>query len=111
MRIIEEGVKCEEMAVGESGFFAGIDLDGKIFALPVGTDQEENPLVAQKTGSIGVWIAGEKGLVVANITQPPFDPRYEEEVKESDARIPPKFWEIYKKLKSGRPWEEVQKLL
>ena len=100
MRVIDETVRIQEIAVKGRGWFLGINPNGDVITQEVGDHLEENPLVEQFKGWIGVWIAGEEGLEVLDVTEPPFNPVMETPVERADQTIPPEYWEQYDGLKT-----------
>lgn len=100
MRVVDENVNMQEIAIKGKGWFLGIATKGDISVREVGENVNENPVIEQQKGQIGVWIAGDAGMEVLNITEPPFNPSVETLVERNDPTIPPKFWEKYDSLKN-----------
>jgi hypothetical protein len=95
MRVVNEHVRIQEIAVSGSGWFMGMNPEGEIIAQEVGENVDENPIVDQTKGWVGVWIAGENGMKVLDVTTPPFSPSMEVAVKREDAQMPQDFWKEY----------------
>lgn len=100
MRVIDETSKSQEIAIKGKGWFLGVSPDGEMIVQEVGESVIENPLIEQWKGWIGVWIAGDAGMEVLDITEPPFNPSIETPVKRDDQNIPSNFWETYDNLRT-----------
>ncbi len=100
MQVIDETAESQEIAVKGRGWFLGINPEGEMTVQEVGDNIVENPLIGQRKGWVGVWIAGSTGMEVLDITEPPFNPSMEISVKRDDQAIPSKFWEIFDNLKT-----------
>jgi len=100
MRVVDESARLQEVAIKGSGWFLGVNPEGQVIIQEARWHEEENPLVEQMNGWVGVWIAGAEGLEVLDVTEPPFKPSMETSVVRDDQAIPPDFWEKYDVLKS-----------
>lgn len=100
MRVTDETVHMQEIAIKGHGWFLGINPAGEILVQEVG-DLAENPLIEQRKGWVGVWIAGKDGMEVLDMTAPPFNPSMETPVKREDPAIPAIFWGEYDRLKTA----------
>jgi hypothetical protein len=103
MRVVNEDVRIQEIAVSGSGWFMGMSPDGEMIVQEVGEKVDENPIVDQTKGWVGVWIAGENGMKVLDITTPPFNPSMEVAVKREDDKLPQDFWKEYDIKKQNAP--------
>lgn len=101
MLVVDEKVDMEEIVIKGKGWFLGIDSTGDMGVREVGEDMIESRNIEQKKGQIGVWIAGDTGMEVLNITEPPFNPSMETPVKRDDPNIPSEFWRIYDNLRAS----------
>lgn len=101
MRIIDETTKSQEVAIKGKGWFLGIYPDGEMIVREVGENIVENPVMEQEKGWVGVWVAGDAGMEVLDITEPPFNPSMETPVKRDDQNIPSNFWKTYDNLRAS----------
>ena len=101
LRVIDKNVKFQDIAIKGSGTFLAIDPEGKIITIEVGKHLEDkNPVVECCGGWVFCWIAGEKGLEILDVTEPPFNPEMEKEIKRGSAEdnLPAKFWQQFDQL-------------
>lgn len=101
MKIVDTEVVIQEIAIRGSGWFLSVNPQETLEVVPVDNQLEQNPLIEQRTGWIGVWIAGAEGLEVLDVTEPHFKDSMETAVQRNDTSINPNFWSIYDQTKAS----------
>lgn len=101
VRIVKDGVLFQDAPIEGNGWFLGISHDGEIVCYQFKNADKTGFMIEYKKGWVMVWVAGDKGLKVAEINEPKYSSDSEEEVSPEDQSIPPNFWEILRSLKQG----------
>lgn len=99
MRIIDENLTCDRIAIKGSGHFLGVSPDGEVVDYELNSESDENPLIEISKGWTECCIAGDDGIEFADVSTPKFDPKMEVEVPFEDSSLPVEFWKKYKELK------------
>lgn len=110
MEITDPSLNVERNIDEGQGWYLGLDRDG-IILHEIGVDIPSDlghATIPLSVGMIDCFIAGVKGMRVADISSPPFESTMEEEVSRDDPRIPAAFWGIYDHLKAGGRVEFVE---
>jgi len=100
-KVIEPGIQLIEHAIKGSGWFLDIDPNGKLTKHYL---DAEKPIVLQYgTGHAFCFVADSKGLLIQNVTTPPFRPEMEKIIPENSTELPKFFWREYNQLISPLP--------
>ena len=106
--VIEPGKATNAVEVFSNRMMASEEVvwgDGWLLTMPsIGSLAREITCIHKAVGDepftydsgVGVWIAGKNGLVVRNVTSPPFSLDMEEVIKFGDPRIVSEFWDLLK---------------
>ena len=101
MRITDQKIVFRRAVIRGGGWLLYIDKDGKVQEQRL---EKGSMLPELSAGMIDCMIAGTDGMVIVDISTPPFSTEKEEEIKRDTPNIPPKFWERYNILKGSSPW-------
>ncbi|AKM78881.1 MAG: hypothetical protein UX85_C0004G0111 [Candidatus Beckwithbacteria bacterium GW2011_GWB1_47_15] len=95
-KVTEPEVQLIEHAIKGNGWFLDIDPKGKITKHYL---DAEKPIVLQYgTGHAFCFVAGNEGLLIQNVTTPPFNPSMEKIIEEYSPELPKAFWQEYNQL-------------
>jgi len=99
--VVDQNVRFQDIAIAGSGWFLGIKPNGEIINMKVGEHlQDKNPVVEHGANWTFCWISGPEGLEILDVTEPPFNPEMEKEIKRGSAEdnLPAKFWQRFDQL-------------
>ena len=99
MKITDGDLTCQRIAIKGNGWFLGVSPEGEAVSYELNALSEENPLIELSKGRVDCWIAADDGIEVADVSTPPFKPDMEKQIPLDDPSLPPKFVEMYRKLK------------
>ena len=96
---VTKDIIMQQIAVKGQGWLLAISPEGEVIEHEVGKHLNENPLFTAKRDWVYVWIAGQEGLEVLDVTEPILQAELETIVTKLDEGIPPLFWERYSALR------------
>lgn len=102
LTVLHPSVRFEDAAVAGSGWFLGVNPEGRIVQTRLDTSNRSRDLIDYGAGWTFCWISDADGLVVLDTTEPAFVPSMEKEVvrgSESD-QLSQEFWMAYDRLLS-----------